>query len=59
MSCHIMGVHHPVALQHAKSLGIAMQLTNIVRDFRTDCVDLNRCYVPKHGWKKLNSNAGF
>lgn len=46
MLCHIFGVTDPRAMRHAKSLGMAMQLTNIARDVREDS-ERNRCYLPK------------
>lgn len=45
MMCRIFGVTDPRALRHAKSLGIAMQLTNIARDVREDW-ERGRCYLP-------------
>ncbi|MEE2937633.1 MAG: phytoene/squalene synthase family protein [Planctomycetota bacterium] len=47
MMCEIFRVNDPRALQHAKSLGIAMQLTNIARDVREDSLR-GRCYLPKN-----------
>ena len=46
MLCKIFGVSDARALRHAKSLGIAMQLTNIARDVREDSLR-GRCYLPK------------
>ncbi|MEL6105254.1 MAG: phytoene/squalene synthase family protein [Planctomycetota bacterium] len=45
MMCSVFGVTNRQALQHAKSLGIAMQLTNIARDVREDA-ERGRCYLP-------------
>ncbi len=45
MLCRVFGVNDPRALRHAKSLGMAMQLTNIARDVREDW-DRGRCYLP-------------
>lgn len=42
----IFGVNDPVALQHAEELGIAMQLTNILRDVNEDLL-LGRIYLPQ------------
>ncbi len=48
MMCRILGVDQPQALQRARALGIAMQLTNIARDIREDWLR-GRRYVP-HQW---------
>lgn len=45
MMSHIMGVSHRRALEHAVSLGIAMQLTNIARDILDDAKK-DRIYLP-------------
>lgn len=45
MMCQIMQIKSSQALTHAKDLGIAMQLTNIIRDFDID-LKLNRLYIP-------------
>lgn len=45
MMCHIMGVSHEKALDHAVSLGSAMQLTNISRDVMDDW-KMGRIYFP-------------
>lgn len=41
----IFGYKSPVAKQHAINLGLAMQLTNIIRDVRED-LDRGRIYLP-------------
>ncbi len=46
MMCHVLGTHASVALAQARSLGIAMQLTNIARDVREDWLR-GRCYLPR------------
>ena len=43
--CHILGASGPRALRAAAALGIAMQLTNIVRDVGED-LDRGRIYLP-------------
>ena len=44
---HVMGVHDdPVAVESARALGIAFQMTNFVRDVVEDRA-LGRCYIPK------------
>jgi phytoene synthase len=48
MMCRVMGVQDRRAASHAKSLGIAMQLTNIARDVCEDA-ERGRCYLPGGG----------
>ncbi|MDO8056057.1 MAG: phytoene/squalene synthase family protein, partial [Candidatus Hermodarchaeota archaeon] len=43
--CHIWRAIHPVTLQRASDLGLAMQLTNILRDVAED-YDKGRIYIP-------------
>lgn len=45
MTSEIFGYSDPEALRHAIDLGIAMQLTNILRDIGED-VDRGRIYIP-------------
>ena len=45
MMCWIMGVRSPQALARACELGVAMQLTNILRDVKED-FDKDRIYLP-------------
>lgn len=45
MSSEILGYSDPGALAHAEALGIAMQLTNILRDVREDALR-DRIYIP-------------
>jgi phytoene synthase len=45
MMCPILGCVDPLAAQYASDLGVAMQLTNIVRDVMEDAW-LNRLYLP-------------
>jgi phytoene synthase len=47
MCVRIFGFTDPVALQRADDLGLALQLTNILRDVREDAVDMNRIYLPQ------------
>jgi phytoene synthase len=46
MSAEIFGYHNPQTLQYAEELGIALQLTNIIRDIREDA-DRQRIYIPR------------
>jgi len=45
MMCPILGCVDPLSTQYASHLGVAMQLTNIVRDVMEDA-RLNRLYLP-------------
>ncbi len=47
MCVRIFGFSDPVALERADDLGLALQLTNILRDVREDAVDMKRVYVPQ------------
>jgi 15-cis-phytoene synthase len=47
MCVRIFGFSDPIALQRADDLGLALQLTNILRDVREDAVDMNRVYLPQ------------
>jgi 15-cis-phytoene synthase len=47
MCVRIFGFNDPVALDRADDLGMALQLTNILRDVREDAVDMKRVYLPQ------------
>jgi phytoene synthase len=47
MCVRIFRFSDPVALQRADDLGIALQLTNILRDVREDAHDMGRVYLPQ------------
>src|SRR5579871_2834546 len=47
MCVRIFGFSDPEALQRADDLGLALQLTNIMRDVREDAVDMGRVYLPQ------------
>ena len=53
MSSEIFGYQKPETLEYAEALGIAMQLTNILRDVREDAV-MNRIYLPQEDLRKFN-----
>ena len=60
LSIKIFGLKDIKGKKYAYSLGMAFQLTNIVRDFKEDLV-IGRCYIPdeklkKYGIKKNISN---
>lgn len=56
MMCEVMEVTDPKALGHAKDLGIAMQLTNIIRDIQSD-LSLGRVYIPQEFFVQHNLNV--
>lgn len=47
MMTHIIGFQDPRALDHARELGEAMQLTNFLRDIREDLELRDRIYLPQ------------
>lgn len=47
MCVRIFGFSDPIALERADDLGMALQLTNILRDVREDAQDMNRVYLPQ------------
>jgi 15-cis-phytoene synthase len=47
MCVRIFGFSDAIALQRADDLGLALQLTNILRDVREDAVDMGRVYLPQ------------
>jgi phytoene synthase len=53
MTSEIFGYSDKKALQHAIELGIAMQLTNILRDIGED-VDRGRIYLPLEDLRRFN-----
>lgn len=52
MTSEIFGYSDPKALNHAVDLGIAMQLTNILRDIGED-LERNRIYLPADEMKRF------
>jgi phytoene synthase len=46
ISIRIFGCRHPAAERYARALGIALQLTNILRDLKTDD-ERGRIYLPQ------------
>src|SRR5580698_7625503 len=53
MCVRIFGFTDPIALQRADDLGLALQLTNILRDVREDIVDMKRVYLPQDELKRF------
>jgi phytoene synthase len=52
MSSEILGYSDPVALRYAEAMGIAMQLTNILRDVKEDA-QMNRIYLPQEDLRRF------
>ena len=52
MSSEIFGYDKPETLEYAEALGIAMQLTNILRDVKED-VEMGRIYLPQEDLRKF------
>lgn len=55
MCIEIFGYKHPSARDFAVNLGIALQLTNILRDIKKDA-EKGRIYLPKEDLDKFNYN---
>lgn len=53
MCIQIFGYDDPVIRKYAEDLGIALQLTNIIRDVGTDA-QMGRIYVPEKEMQKFN-----
>jgi phytoene synthase len=58
MCAHVFGVpggprQHDIAIGHARTLGVAMQLTNILRDIGEDARN-GRCYLPTEELKRFS-----
>lgn len=47
MMSHVIGFKRPQTLEYAKKLGIAMQLTNFLRDIGEDYAHRGRVYMPQ------------
>ena len=59
MCVRIFGFEDPSALEHADELGIALQLTNILRDVKEDG-ELGRVYLPQDELERFGvSDAGL
>ncbi len=52
MSSEILGYSDKIALHYAEALGIAMQLTNILRDVKEDAA-MGRIYLPQEDLRKF------
>lgn len=53
MSIEILGYKNPITIKYAENLGIAMQLTNILRDLKKDALS-NRVYIPQEDLNRFN-----
>lgn len=53
MSIELFGYQNPKSREYAYNLGIAMQLTNILRDLKTDA-EQDRIYIPQEDLQKFN-----
>ena len=53
MSSEILGYLDKIALEYAEAMGIAMQLTNILRDVKEDAA-INRIYLPQEDLRRFN-----
>lgn len=53
MSSEIFGYSKPETLEYAEALGIAMQLTNILRDIGEDA-EMDRIYLPQEDLRRFN-----
>ncbi|HXG84956.1 MAG TPA: phytoene/squalene synthase family protein [Pyrinomonadaceae bacterium] len=53
MSSEIFGYEKPETLEYAEALGIAMQLTNILRDVKEDAL-MGRIYLPQEDLRRFN-----
>jgi len=56
MCVRIFGFDDPIALEHADELGLALQLTNILRDVREDA-SLGRIYLPSEDFERFGASA--
>lgn len=54
MCVRIFGFSDPIALERADDLGMALQLTNILRDVREDAVDMGRIYLPQEDLERYD-----
>jgi phytoene synthase len=58
MMSHVIGFNDARALDHAKQLGYAMQLTNFLRDIHEDCRDRGRVYMPLQELSRFGLSTG-
>jgi 15-cis-phytoene synthase len=53
MMCHIVGATDEAAVPHATSLGLAMQMTNFLRDVGEDWDERGRIYLPMEDLRRF------
>jgi phytoene synthase len=53
MCVRIFGFTDEIALERADDLGLALQLTNILRDVREDAVEMDRVYLPQEDLRRF------
>lgn len=58
MMSHVIGFSDQTALEHAKKLGYAMQLTNFLRDIDEDFALRGRVYLPQDELARFGVNGG-
>jgi phytoene synthase len=58
MMCHLIGATDPRAFPHAASLGLAMQLTNFLRDVGEDWRERRRIYLPLEDLRRFGVAEG-
>ena len=56
MMTHVLGYKDERAFRYAKQLGIAMQLTNILRDIKED-KDMGRIYLPQKDLSEIRRSG--
>ncbi|GAB4452424.1 MAG: phytoene/squalene synthase family protein [Armatimonadaceae bacterium] len=58
MMCRIIGATDPKAVSHAANLGLAMQLTNFLRDVGEDWRERKRIYLPLEDLERFGVSEG-
>jgi phytoene synthase len=56
MMTPVLGYKNPAAMKHAEQLGVAMQLTNILRDIKED-KEMDRIYIPQDEIRQFGLDA--
>ena len=54
MMCHLIGATDPRAVPHAADLGLAMQMTNFLRDMGEDWRERGRIYLPLEDLRRFD-----
>jgi phytoene synthase len=58
MMTPVLGYKNPAAMDHAEKLGVAMQLTNILRDVKED-KEMDRIYIPQDEIRSFGLDADY